>query len=597
MNDRPLFAPASRALAAGTLIAFAGCAGPLDREATERLRTSLVESSEREVAEAAAMPDPAPMVTSTVDLDIPPERMQELSTMAGPGSYATRTPAVGPDLLGRPGDQAPVVQVSLEQVIQSAVRHNLTAQSASIDPAIRQAQLTAAEAVFDWVFYADVNYNTGDRAVAIPVVNGVPLGISNQSSDTFAYSTGLRKPLTTGGTFSMSQGLERTNDRTIGSSLSPDPANEAFAAFALEQPLLRGFGSDVSLAEIRLARNAERGAVLDQKSVLLDLVTETERAYWTLVRARIGLQIRQRLLDRGVETRDVLKSRLGVDARPAEFSDAVARVESRRAEVIRAQRDLRLASDQLKRLVNDPAFSVGDETLLVALDDPIEEPVSVALVEALSSAIADRPEVQLAILGIDDASIRQTVARNARLPLLNFSVQSRIQGLDDSAGGAYEDIDDFAFVQWLLAGVFEQPIGNRAAEANFRASQLQRMRSVVDYRATVQSAVLRVKNALREVQTQYTLIGQTRVSRIAAAENLRTLLVLEKTIASLSPDFLDLKFRRQESLALAEIEEVLALTNYNIALAELAAATGRALERNRIRFIVPEGGTFEVPID
>jgi outer membrane protein TolC len=489
-----------------------------------------------------------------------------------------------------------VFQISLEQVIQSAVRNNLSAQSASLEPAIAQSQLTQAEAVFDWVLYADMNYTTGDRAVAVPVVGGVPLGISSQASDVFAYSTGLRKSLTTGGTFTASQGLERANNRTTGSSTVPDPANDAFAAFALDQPLLRGFGSDVALSEVRIARNAERGAVLSQKGVLLDLVTETERAYWTLVRSRLVLQIRQRLLERGVETRDILQSRLGVDARPAEFSDAVARVESRRADVIRAQRDLRLASDELKRLINDPAFAVGDETLLVALDDPMEEPVSVVLVEALSSAIADRPEVQRSILAIDDASIRQTVARNARLPLLNFSVQTRIQGLDDDAGGAYQELDDFSFVQWLIGGVFEQPIGNRAGEAQFRQRQLERMRSVIDYRTTVQNAVLRVKNALREVQTQYALIGQTRVSRIAAAENLRTLLVLEKTIASLSPDFLDLKFRRQESLAQAEIEEVLALTNYNSSLAELASATGRSLDRNRIRFVVPDGGVFDAVV-
>ncbi len=591
MNDRTLFGSACPA--AALLIALSGCAGPLDRAATEQLRTSIVNSAHRELKEAEAHPVDAPMTSNTADLDIPPDRMAELETMAGPQSYTSRTPTVGPDLLGRPGADSPIFQISLQQTIQSAVRNNLSAQSASIDPAIRQSQLTAAEAVFDWVLFADVTYNTGSQSVAVPVVGGVPLGRRNQASDVFAYSTGLRKPLTTGGQLTLSQGYERANDRTVGSTTSPDPANEAFAAFALEQPLLRGFGSDVALSEIRLSENAERRSVLSQKGVLLDLVSETERAYWNLLRTRLTLQIRQRLLDRGIETRDILKSRLGVDARPAEYSDAVARVEARRADVIRAQRDLRLASDQLKRLINDPTLTVGDETLLVAIDDPMQEPVAVSLAQSLSASIADRPEVQQAILQIDDASIRQTVARNARLPLLNFSVQARIQGLGDDASSAYDQFDDFSFVQWLLGGVFEQPIGNRAAEAQFRERQLERMRSVIDYRAAVQSAVLRVKNALREVQTQFALISQTRLARIAAAENLRTLNVLEKTIASLSPDFLDLKFRRQDSLAAAEVEEVIALVGYNVAIAELANATGTGLEHNRIKFVVPEGGTFD----
>ena len=46
--------------------------------------------------------------------------------------------------------------------------------------------------------------------------------------------------------------------------------------------------------------------------------------------------------------------------------------------------------------------------------------------------------------------------------------------------------------------------------------------------------------------------------------------------------------QRQESLANAELEEAQALVNYQIALAELVAATGTALERNGIRFVVPE---------
>ena len=64
----------------------------------------------------------------------------------------------------------------------------------------------------------------------------------------------------------------------------------------------------------------------------------------------------------------------------------------------------------------------------------------------------------------------------------------------------------------------------------------------------------------------------------------------EQTIQSLTPDFLDLKFRRQESLANAEQSEVQALIEYNIALSSLSGATGTALERNNIRFVVPEGG-------
>ena len=68
--------------------------------------------------------------------------------------------------------------------------------------------------------------------------------------------------------------------------------------------------------------------------------------------------------------------------------------------------------------------------------------------------------------------------------------------------------------------------------------------------------------------------------------------VLEETIASLTPDFLDLKLRRQEALASAEIDELDSLINYNTAIADLHRSTGTALDRNQIRFVVPDAGDY-----
>ena len=107
------------------------------------------------------------------------------------------------------------------------------------------------------------------------------------------------------------------------------------------------------------------------------------------------------------------------------------------------------------------------------------------------------------------------------------------------------------------------------------------------YARRFRAIVLDVKNALRDVDAAYQLIEQTRTSRLAAAENLRTLLVQERLIQSLTPDFLDLKFRRQEALATAEIQEAAAIADYNTALSQLNAATGTSLQRNAIDFQNP----------
>lgn len=575
----------------GLAALLSGCATPFDEQATEDLRRSVIASAQRELVDARRAPEPGPVDRRPSSLSFPPERLAELLEMAGPGSYAGETArSPGTDVMGR-GGAPELFRLSLEQAVGSAVANNLDVQLARLEPAINQQAVTAALAAFDWVFFADFDWRSTDTPQPVPEVMGQPVGVGASVSQSVSYTTGLRRPLTTGGVFTVSQGQTYSDDSTPGTALDPDPSNGASIALRYEQPLLRGFGSDVALSEIRLAQNAERDAVHALKETLLGVVLATERAYWDLAFARRSLLIQQRLLDRGIETRDVLERRLGVDARPAEFSDAVARVESRRAALIRATRSYRDASDALKRLINDPSLTVGTTVLLLPVDAPLEEPVTVSYLDALVTAARVRPEIARSVLAIDNSAIRQSVARNARLPLLNFLLETSFQGLDEDAGEAYEDAVDGRFVGWLLGLSFERPIGNREAEANYRAAQLARLAATVSYRRAVQDVVLDVKLALRSVRTNWQLIEQTRTSRLAATENLRTLDVLERTVASLDPEFLNLKFNRQEALAQAELEELAARVDYNVALAELRDARGTALEDNNIRFVVPDAGS------
>jgi hypothetical protein len=59
---------------------------------------------------------------------------------------------------------------------------------------------------------------------------------------------------------------------------------------------------------------------------------------------------------------------------------------------------------------------------------------------------------------------------------------------------------------------------------------------------------------------------------------LRTLLVTEQNLAALTPEFLQLKFDRQESLALTQFQESQAIANYSKSVAQLFSAMGIGLQ-------------------
>jgi outer membrane protein TolC len=486
---------------------------------------------------------------------------------------------LGPDLTGSDQDST---AISLEAAVRTSVKNNLTIQISRIQPAVNEADVVAAEAVFDSIFFADTAFTKVDQPTTVPILNGIPLGTPFNAARSYRFETGVRRTLTSGGTVEVSTDLTRSENQTPGIDLSPDPAYTAAIRLGVSQPLLRGFGSEVNTSAIRLSQNAERRSIQDLRSDLMQIVAESEAAYWDLALAWHTLNIQGWLVDVGEEVRVVLERRRDFDTTQAQYSDAVARVEQRKADVIRARRSVREASDRLKVLLNDPEVTVGSEDVFVPLDEMVSTPISYSLRDAIVTAITSRPEVQQSILDIDDAEIREVLADNNRLPLLLASAEIAYFGLDDDAGNSYDTLGDGDFIDYFVGLTLEIPIGNREAEAGFRAARLQRSQAVIAYRRTVQNVIFEVKRALRSVLTNYELIAATRSNRVAQAENLRALLAEEETLASLTPEFLDLKFQRQDRLAIARFDEIEALVLFDQAVAELYRAMGIGLDMNQI---------------
>ncbi|MBL9000826.1 MAG: TolC family protein [Phycisphaerae bacterium] len=566
----------------------------MEKESERDIRNAVIESARRELVDARKHPDEiiSRRPEAKSQLSIKPEFMPELEAMAGFASYSG-DPYLGNDLTGQP---VRTVKVSLERLIRTAVERNIAVEFARLGPAVSEAQVAAAEAAFDWTLFNNFNYiNTDSPRTGTSFNSGISFTPGLDVQQVINNSIGVRRTLISGGRLTIQQDLANTNNATPGQTTSPDPANQASFTLQYDQPLLKNAGSEVTQAEIRVARNAERGAVQTLRRDLIRIVTDTEKTYWELVQAYYDLRILNRLLERGEKSRDQLMVRERIDTNQAQIADAVSRVEQRKVDVLRAQQQIRILNDRLKALVNDPSFPVGSEVFLNPADFAPDAPIKFSLLESMQQAIQNRPEVQSAIIAIDDASIRQAVARNQRLPDLSTRLQARFTSLDQSMEDAIGSQFSGQFVDYLVGAAFEMPIGNRRAEAEYRRRRLERMQTVLAYQNAVQTAVVDVKAALYQTLQLYRQITQTEIARLAAAETLRVLEVEKEGNQGVSVERLDLELNRQESLARAEREEVLARVGYASALADLFAAMGTTLERNQINLIVP--ASTDVPWD
>lgn len=561
---------------------LASCQSPIQPSTTEQLRKSVEAAIRRDIESAPGGMRPVTRPPVALEAEFAP-RMAELDKLSPPRDAGPGSLDLGPDLAGQPQRE---VVINLQTAISAAVDNNLRAQRARVTPAITESEVIAAEAAFDAVLFGSASFTETDQPTTIPVIAGIPLGTGVNGNRSWAFGTGVRKALETGGEVTVSTDATRSSNTTPGLELLPNPAWTSAVRLGVAQPILRGFGSDVNLAQVRLAQNLDRAAVQDLRQTLLEVVLDVEQTYWSLVVAREELRVRMWLLEVGEQVQSVLSRRREFDTRQAQYSDAVATVQQRKAAIVRVQRTVRQLSDRLKTLVNDPAFPLEDEVLIAPADFMVEAPVNIDLREGMLTAIQSRPEIVKALLNVDDSSIRVAVADNQRLPSLDLAASAAFFGLDSDGFDSYANLGDGDFIDWFVGANFSQPLGNRGPEATFRAARLARSSSIIAYRETVQNVTLEVKNTLRDCETNFNLISATRSTRIAEAENLRALLVEEQTLAALTPEFLNLKFQRQDRLAIAQRNEYEALAAYNTSVAALYRALGTGLEMNRIEVAV-----------
>jgi len=497
-------------------------------------------------------------------------RLDALEELGGARTWAPLDPTLAPDLTG---DEPTVSSLELDAALALAFEHNLGLRRVRLAPEAAREAALATDAAFDSVFFAEAEYERVDQPRPIPILNGIALGAPLTASDRVRLQAGMRQLLSSGATVSASAFVERFDNATPGISFQPDPAWRAGVALDLTQPLLAGYGEEATNLERELADRQVARTEEEVGADVLSLRALVEQAYWNLAEAEARQLVQQRHVARGEEVVRVLEARRSFDTNAAQYAQALATVEQRRADLVRARLLVERASDALVALLDDPNGSLASEGRLTAADAFGLEPVAIDLAGSIDAALARRPELQVALFDIQDANLRARVAENLGRARLDLVARLEAIGEDDDFGAGVESLVEDEFIGGLLGLSYEVPLGNRAGKAAERQARVEARIATVRYEELVREIVLEVKTALRDLRTSYELIGATRSLRIASTESLRALLAEEERRSSLTPEFLNLKFQRQEALAQAQLAEVQAIANYNRALAAWERAT------------------------
>ena len=513
-------------------------------------------------------------------------RIDEPGAAPAPATFPTpgTTPSIAnASLIGLPyanlNTAEPTFNLSLQDAIARAASHSLAIKVEAYNPAIKEALIISAEAAFDPILFGQSQMaNNDDPAFSYNSSNG--LQWQNQ--------IGIKRMLPSGGTVQATVNSNYRDINTFGASagvLAPPFEKNFWASninLQLQQPLLRGFGSDVNQANIYLAQRDLRITLSEFKQNTMKTIADVEDAYQSLVLSRVNVEVLVRLVVASEQTYNDIMARKDLDATVASINQAKSALESRRADLFVAQKTMRNASDRLKTALNDPEIDINSNVLITPTDRPTIEPMRYDLADCIQTALRQRPEMQQARLQIERADIVMTVAQNALLPQLDMVGSLQTGGLDHGFDQSMvRTVDPMNHIDLVFGLKFEIPIGNREAEARLAQHRTERNQAITNMVQIAQHVVQDVKSQLREVLSDYQEIAiRDRVRQTAALE-LQGIIDIEN-IRARTPEFMQLKLDSQARLTQSEQGLIQSIVNYNLAVMRLEQAKGTLLEFDRI---------------
>jgi len=465
--------------------------------------------------------------------------------------------------------------------VQLALQKNFAIEGASYDPLISRAKLRSSEGKFDPALTLAYTRDDNEQDLTgLNVTSGpqpadglIQPGLYTRNIRDFADANiGGLTPW--GLTYEL--GITVENRQTSRNDYAD--RYSSFAGLSITQPVLRGFGTDVNLASVRLARADLAISKWAYARQVIETVTRVAEVYNELwfTGGNAEVERRSRSLAAQLAADNRRRAEIGVMS-PLDVLQAETDVAAREERVLVAER--RQADDEnfLKQLVTNRV----EDVLAIRLDiaPPPKAPgISEDRKADLAAAVQNRPDFQAALLELQKREINVVFTRNAALPQLDLVASLGSNGIDNTLSDSIDRAVQNGALAWSVGGIFSVPIPNNTGQGDLQAAKLEVARQLVELKRLEQSILVEADNAAGQVETASKRIDAAKQARLLAAE---TLAAGETRLrAGIATTFEILQFQRD--LATAAISEIRAMADYNIAVARYHQATGTTLTRHGI---------------
>ncbi len=503
----------------------------------------------------------------------PPEKLREIETLELEETKEEEVLRFDPD------EQEPSSEltISLEECRALTLENNLDLKVELINPAIASEYVSQEEAQFEATFSANVDYSKSTSPPASQLVGS--------SSEDASTNLGVSIPLRTGGTidFSLNDRRSKSDSIWVYDSVT---YSSSFSA-SISQPLLRNAGNRVNTYRIRIAEYDRQITDAQTKYQAIRIIADVDRAYWLLYAARRLLDVRKQQYELAHELYEQTKRFVEVGTKAEiEVIRTHADVAQKLEEIIKAENEVRDMERDLKRMLNKAGLGMETETVLVPSTKPDPIRYEMNRPQMVANAIENRMELLELELQLAQDALTIDYRRNQTLPDVNMDYTYNISGLGSTRGDSYDLLIDNDYKDHRIGLDVSIPMGNKAAKSRLRQAIYERTRRLASLDSKKAEIKYEVLQKIDKLEACWQRILASRQTTILKDQQYRAEKRRFELGLGTSTDVRD----AQTELADAQRLEILALTEYQMAIVDLAYATGTLLGAAKVQWepIVPQ---------
>jgi len=225
-------------------------------------------------------------------------------------------------------------------------------------------------------------------------------------------------------------------------------------------------------------------------------------------------------------------------------------------------------------------LQINSKDDIIIIDLPRKELYQPDQGEAIQHALS-RPDIKELKRSLDISELQTRVFNNNLKPDLSFNITGSLVGQDRTYDRDLDRIGRIDYPAWSVGLVLNYPLGNHAAENDYRKSRLKNAQAALQIQSLEQSAINDVLNSIRAVTSAYKQIEVADRGRAFAEERLRAFMRRNAVGLATTKDVMDV----ENDLVTAKNNQITAAVAYDNAITRHMQVTGVLLEKEGVRVV------------